>query len=436
MQQRSQRRLSHLLGAVGAATAGAPAGRPPQRVGPAPDHTDYRSQYRARMRELGMPLPPPPFTTGGSYHTTEGLGQEAILDWAAVLEQFDQDAFMRDGVAVLRGVMTPAATRRLRASCERVQELNDEWLDHDWLEPAQWEQMGWRPPTCEPLSEEEKSKARGASQVLNGVLGRIWRSARENNAKATPGNPNFVRDSHSIRWPKGRGFAPEIFPACYDPFMMTMMCHPQMIRLHQLMLGPEVRCDHNRILSRRSFAGQAWHSHDYSEDNAGVTTRPGGARLRLCRSLVYPDGFKGRNDGGLKVVPGAHLFRSQALTDSAIPYARQAVPPGDEDDAELERTWLAGKRHPITGDPLRIEHLELPPGSMVTALTHIPHAVSPRPPGSGTRHCALFSYREPDPDGRVPITTAASQPWELERDCALGEIPGLKGGPVNLFSLY
>ena len=129
----------------------------------------------------------------------EGLAQEAILDWAAVSEQFDQDAFMRDGVAVLRGVMTPAATRRLRASCERVQELNDEWLDHDWLEPAQWEQMGWRPPTCEPLSEEEKAKARGASQVLNSVLGRIWRSARENNAEATPGNPNFVRDSHSIR---------------------------------------------------------------------------------------------------------------------------------------------------------------------------------------------------------------------------------------------
>ena len=84
--------------------------------------------------------------------------------------------------------------------------------------------MGWRPPTCEPLSEEEKAKARGASQVLNSVLGRIWRSARENNAEATPGNPNFVRDSHSIRWPKGHGFAPETYPACYDPFMMTMMC--------------------------------------------------------------------------------------------------------------------------------------------------------------------------------------------------------------------
>jgi hypothetical protein len=72
------------------------------------------------------------------------------------------------------------------------------------------------------------------------------------------------------------------------------------------------------------------------------------------------------------------------------------MPPGDEDDAEFERTWLAGKLHPITREPLRILRPELPPGSMVAALTHIPHGVSPRPAGSGTRHCALFSYREPE----------------------------------------
>ena len=61
----------------------------------------------------------------------------------------------------------------------------------------------------------------------------------------------------------------------------------QMIELHKLMLGPEVRFDHNTLLSRRDFVGQHWHSHGYVEDNAGVTTRPGGAKLRLVRSLVY-----------------------------------------------------------------------------------------------------------------------------------------------------
>ena len=41
---------------------------------------------------------------------------------------------------------------------------------------------------------------------------------------------------------------------------------------------------------------------NYVEDGAGVTTRPGGAALRLVRSLIYPDGFASSNDGGLKVV--------------------------------------------------------------------------------------------------------------------------------------
>ena len=33
------------------------------------------------------------------------------------------------------------------------------------------------------------------------------------------------------------------------------------------------------------------------EDNAGPTAEPGGAKLRLCRSLIYPDGFKAHDDG-------------------------------------------------------------------------------------------------------------------------------------------
>jgi hypothetical protein len=52
----------------------------------------------------------------------------------------------------------------------------------------------------------------------------------------------------------------------------------------------------------RPGQGQHWHSHNYTEDEQGVTTRPGGAQLRLVRSLVYPAGFAKHNDGGLKVL--------------------------------------------------------------------------------------------------------------------------------------
>ena len=247
-----------------------------------------------------------------------------------------------------------------------------------------------------------------------------------------------------------------------------------MIELHKLMLGPEVRFDHNTLLSRRDFVGQHWHSHGYVEDNAGVTTRPGGAKLRLVRSLVYPgkkktpllsnlylkmiilprhardkyrensqrrrfltEGFQAHDDGGLKVVPGAHLYRSTTLREGGEnEYDRKAAP-GEADDAYFEETWLKGKTHPITGQPLEIMHLDLPPGSMAVCLCHTPHGVCPRPKGTGTRHCTLFSYREPDPQGKAEVSTNMGlQPWELERDAALGKYRHVAPGPVNLFSLW
>jgi|EP01046_Picozoa_sp_COSAG06_P015554 hypothetical protein len=103
--------------------------------------------------------------------------------------------------------------------------------------------------------------------------------------------------------------------------------------------------------------------------------------------------------------------------------------PGEADDADFSASWLKDKLHPITGEPLRIQRLELPPGSMAIVLHHSPHAVEPRPPGSGTRHCTLFSFRAPDPGGQLPVTTNADlQPWELERDAAMGNIFGIPPG--------
>ena len=156
----------------------------------------------------------------------------------------------------------------------------------------------------------------------------------------TPGKlrdpPVDMRDKQSMRWPLGRGIVPEHCAMAYDTFLAACITHPQTIALHQLLIGPNIRFDHNTLLSRRDFPGQHWHSHSYMEDGCGVTTRPGGASLRLVRSLIYPDGFADRNDGGLKVVPGAHLFRSATLRDSVPPFIRGQAAPGQDDDKYFE----------------------------------------------------------------------------------------------------
>ena len=48
---------------------------------------------------------------------------------------------------------------------------------------------------------------------------------------------------------------------------------------------------------QEGFAGGGWHSHAYSEDGLGPTTR--NPTLGEVRNLLYPDGFKQHDDGGL-----------------------------------------------------------------------------------------------------------------------------------------
>jgi hypothetical protein len=44
-------------------------------------------------------------------------------------------------------------------------------------------------------------------------------------------------------------------------------------------------------------------------------------------------------------------------------------------------------RHPLTGEPLAVKHLELPPGSMVSIPAHMPHYVAPRERGACVQAC-------------------------------------------------
>ena len=268
---------------------------------------DIHFQYLERMQELGIDIPSE--YTVRSYHTEEMLkSHQPILDWSKVTDQLCMDTFLRDGVLVLKGVFTPEATTRLRSSCENVQKQNDTWLDHDWHEPTQWAKIGLNGPTAPQLTEEEKQTARGGCQLLNSSgLGRIFQSVEANNPEAVASGTHFgsgvLRDTRSIRWPKGLGFFPEHCPILHDDWLLHCITHPQMIALHQTLLGSsEVRFDHNTLLSRRAFTGQHWHSHNYVEDNCGPTTEPGGAKLRLCRSLVYPDGFGAHRDGIIPIL--------------------------------------------------------------------------------------------------------------------------------------
>ncbi len=74
-----------------------------------------------------------------------------------------------------------------------------------------------------------------------------------------------------------------------------------------------------------------------------------------CRIFFYASGFE-LGDGNLKIVRGSHLFR-----DPAVSFL------GDE---ALFEGWVKGKTHPMSGEPLRIEQLECPPGSVIAMWTH------------------------------------------------------------------
>jgi hypothetical protein len=193
---------------------------------------------------------------------------------------------------------------------------------------------------------------------------------------------------------------PHRYAAEHDAFLEGSMGHPQLLALARSILGQEIRYDHCVALIRASAnPGLRWHTHEYADDDP---------RLGFLRIFFYVNGFE-PDDGGLKAVPGSHLFR-----DSVVKA---------ETDRELEQTWLAGKRHPLTGEPLRIEHLSAPPGSVLLMWTHALHGVTPRRPTSPTRWCVVYGYRNP---GRLSRSRWLSE--EFERKA----IAGAEG----LMSLY
>ena len=195
------------------------------------------------------------------------------------------------------------------------------------------------------------------------------------------------------------GHKPNRFAAEYDEFLESLIGHPQMLTLVRQVLGGDIRYDHCVSLNRPGGnQGSSWHSHTYSDDDPS---------LGFIRIFFYVNGFD-VDDGGLKAVPGSHLYRSKFRFQT---------------EEKFQSGWMADKKHMLTGEPLEIQDLSVPDGSVVLMWTHAAHAVSPRQPNSKTRWTVVYAYRNP---GRPSAARWISEEFERK------PIAGAEG----LMSLY
>jgi len=172
--------------------------------------------------------------------------------------------------------------------------------------------------------------------------------------------------------PGAEDYKPNHYAAEYNAYLASLIAHPQLLRLARDVLGEPLRFDHCVSLNRPGGDGGAhWHSHAYGEQDPS---------LGFLRIFFYVNGFT-PDDGGLKVVPGSHLYRDAAI---------RAV-----SDDELRAAWMAGKMHPETGEALTIEELAVPEGTVVLMWTHAAHGVNPRQAISDTRWAVVYAYRNP-----------------------------------------
>jgi hypothetical protein len=103
------------------------------------------------------------------------------------------------------------------------------------------------------------------------------------------------------------------------------------------------------------------------------------------------------------------------------PAAESAKGSAANDDA-MRDGWMKGKLHPITGQPLRCERLELPPGSLICCNTHGPHRVSPTAPGLKPRLAmSLFASKAEADTGFVQPSSTLPPLWALKS--IRGELP-------------
>ncbi len=332
-----------------------------------------------------------------------------------VLRNFDRDSFERNGYWVWEGILTDAGRKNLTATLQHVQKKSDDMVMNTNWAAIDFAGRGLAPLEPTKITSEFLSTCIGGKR-LGLFISEELRKYMHEHGLFGPG-PELVTQGF-----KSQGFMPEWFPAGYDNFLLDMISgHTQMMELFSKLLGRRFVLDHCMMLNRppgRSFSG--WHGHPYAQGQFEVQDAIGNGEAvstefleqQVVRTLCYPEGTAANDGGELAVIPGAHLYR--------IPYKWDTSRP--DDDPAMESGWLKGKTHPITGRPLEILHLWLPPGSMVSFVHHMPHYVGPRRPGSGVRWALLMAYRTPNFETHSAKWTEAVPPHWIERMAAEGKL--------------
>jgi hypothetical protein len=131
-----------------------------------------------------------------------------------------------------------------------------------------------------------------------------------------------------------------------------------MMDLFGKILGKRFLFDHVLMLNRPAGSkGRRWHAHPYRQGQHEVQDPIGTGKFvtkeflhqQCIRTLCYPEGASIENGCEFAVSPGSHLYR--------IPFKWSTQRPDYDDD--MEKSWLVGKTHPFTGEPLKIHRLSI-----------------------------------------------------------------------------
>jgi hypothetical protein len=333
-----------------------------------------------------------------------------------VLAAFDRVRFEQQGYWVWEQILTDAGCRQWTASLQRLQGMNDAIVvDTDWG-AIDYPSRGLVAPKPEDVTARSLVACCGGSEQMRFQPPGLRDYMYEHGLFGPPPTP-MAKD---FEW---QGMMPEYFPLAYDDFILDVATsHPQMMELFTKLLGARFLLDHVLTLNRPGGSrGRRWHGHGYRQGQHETVDTIGSHSVPLAdflpqqciRTLCYPEGMSAADGGGeLAVVPGAHLYR--------VPYLWDTV--RNEYDDDFEAGWMRGRIHPRTGEPLRIEHLSLPAGSMVSFVHHMPHHVGHRDADAATRWGLLMAYRTPDPSAPPTRWHEGTPAHWAERMMAAGKV--------------
>jgi hypothetical protein len=168
------------------------------------------------------------------------LDEPILVD--SVVQQFDLEKFERDGFWVWESVLNERCVAELSAACERVQKLNDDWISFDWAS-LDWASLREAStPLAEPVA--------AGGQTLDYMNPPGWTAEDiaygrgQTHAMPARDSPFAKHGYRGPSWdhprvPVLQGYPPEMFPAGMDDTIMKCMIHPQMLTVHQQMIGAE-----------------------------------------------------------------------------------------------------------------------------------------------------------------------------------------------------